>query len=170
MARAGTCNFAHSTHGPVIKDILWRENMFKERIDHIHHPLNAKMEGLSYKDLTTTHNDFHGRTWHILNHTYSSAAGKSSYFYNVAKPAGNIVRHGLTSASTFDAWRPAPPVDYVGRRARSESPMLKSPLGSVAGTLLRGDPFEEAMREGTNYSATQYRSPAFVGTNHPVFG
>merc|ERR1719409_44597 len=88
----------------------------------MHHPLKNATTSSSFADVTTTANDYLGKTWHIMNHTYSSAAGKSSYFYNVAKPTGNTVRMGLTSASTFDAWRPTQFPELARRRMRSESP------------------------------------------------
>lgn len=170
MARTGTVNYTHSTHGPVVKDIFWRECLTRERCNHSCHPLNNTQTFPSFKDVNTTANDYLGKTWHIMNHTYSSAAGKSSYFYNVAKPSGNVVRMGLTSASTFDAWRPTA-FPELTRRVSSESPIssgrpskgpIMQPLfrndsrGNL-GTYSGFDPFKDAMADNNVFPTLRSR-------------
>lgn len=97
--------------------------MMRERWDHNYHPLNITQSRSSYKDMNTTSNDLFGRTWNILNHTYSAAADKSSYEYNIAKPTGNVVRMGISGEnSQFDPWHPRS-FNEAHRRARTESPL-----------------------------------------------
>ena len=53
------------------------------------------------------------RTWKIEKHSYSQAAGKSSYHYSVCKPMGSRVDIGYKSSASFEqpkrsAVRPVP--------------------------------------------------------------
>lgn len=174
MARVGTGNYTHSTHGPVCKDIFWREGLMRERWDHQYHALNITRPPPSYKDMNTTTNDFLGRTWHILNHTYSSAQGKSAYEFNMAKPSGNVVRMGRTQEGGFDPWRPTS-FSEAARRMRSESPMStgrpsKGPFqhppfrndtrgthGTTHGGPLGLDPFKDHPADNWSFSTLRSR-------------
>eukprot|EP00747_Dinoflagellata_sp_TGD_P163173 gnl/TRDRNA2_/TRDRNA2_181572_c0_seq1.p1 gnl/TRDRNA2_/TRDRNA2_181572_c0~~gnl/TRDRNA2_/TRDRNA2_181572_c0_seq1.p1 ORF type:complete len:160 (-),score=19.35 gnl/TRDRNA2_/TRDRNA2_181572_c0_seq1:82-561(-) len=90
MARVGVANYAHSTDHPVKQATYWRELLDREQRDHRFSSLNEPFPVMSYANLNTTSSDFLGRTWHMLNHTHSVAAGKTSFHHNVAKPMGRM--------------------------------------------------------------------------------
>eukprot|EP00401_Gymnodinium_catenatum_P071060 CAMPEP_0117573494 /NCGR_PEP_ID=MMETSP0784-20121206/60992_1 /TAXON_ID=39447 /ORGANISM="" /LENGTH=165 /DNA_ID=CAMNT_0005372079 /DNA_START=35 /DNA_END=528 /DNA_ORIENTATION=- len=98
MARAGVANYCHSTDHPVKSNSYWRDCINKEQQNHAYHPLNDPAPQASYAHLNTTSNDFMSRTWQLLHHTRSVAAGKCSFHHNVAKPLG-AARASATSAS-----------------------------------------------------------------------
>eukprot|EP00927_Polykrikos_kofoidii_P074885 TRINITY_DN70940_c0_g1_i1.p1 TRINITY_DN70940_c0_g1~~TRINITY_DN70940_c0_g1_i1.p1 ORF type:complete len:181 (+),score=22.01 TRINITY_DN70940_c0_g1_i1:49-591(+) len=98
MARIGVANFGHSADEPVKSNVYWRQVVEREQRGHVFSALNEPFPQSSYKHLNTTSNDFHGRTWALLDHTRTPAAGKSSFHHNVAKPHGSV-KASATSAS-----------------------------------------------------------------------
>eukprot|EP00746_Dinoflagellata_sp_MGD_P161050 gnl/MRDRNA2_/MRDRNA2_88069_c0_seq1.p1 gnl/MRDRNA2_/MRDRNA2_88069_c0~~gnl/MRDRNA2_/MRDRNA2_88069_c0_seq1.p1 ORF type:complete len:197 (+),score=26.22 gnl/MRDRNA2_/MRDRNA2_88069_c0_seq1:93-683(+) len=92
MARVGSSNYHYSSHSPVTCNTYWRECINRDQWNHAYHAMNEKFPQCSYKNLNTTNNDVFGRTWHLLQHTHSTAAGKSSYHNNALKPRGPVAQ------------------------------------------------------------------------------
>eukprot|EP00397_Hematodinium_sp_SG-2012_P050997 GEMP01059523.1.p1 GENE.GEMP01059523.1~~GEMP01059523.1.p1 ORF type:complete len:171 (+),score=20.04 GEMP01059523.1:82-594(+) len=102
MARVGLPNYKISTGTPYLQDETWREVLNRAQWNHTYHALKNQTKAPSYINFNTTTNDFMGKTWHILNHTYSSGAGCSSYRFNVLKPVGNVVQMDRTNSLSFE--------------------------------------------------------------------
>eukprot|EP00427_Karlodinium_veneficum_P050361 CAMPEP_0169361744 /NCGR_PEP_ID=MMETSP1017-20121227/30523_1 /TAXON_ID=342587 /ORGANISM="Karlodinium micrum, Strain CCMP2283" /LENGTH=196 /DNA_ID=CAMNT_0009459187 /DNA_START=75 /DNA_END=663 /DNA_ORIENTATION=- len=100
MARVGVANYAYSADHPVKIDRYWRSVLDRDQRDHSYSALNERFPKASYAYLSTTSNDFMGRTWQLLDHTRTSAAGKSCFHHNVSKPSG-VVR-GLSATASFE--------------------------------------------------------------------
>mmetsp|Transcript_32749 Transcript_32749/g.71505 ORF Transcript_32749/g.71505 Transcript_32749/m.71505 type:complete len:198 (-) Transcript_32749:87-680(-) len=98
MARVGVANYHHSTDDPVKAARQWNDTLERERREHTYSALNDPFPQTNYTQLNTTSNEFLGRTWQVLHHTRSVAAGKHSFHHNVAKPPG-AVRAGTASCS-----------------------------------------------------------------------
>lgn len=164
MARTGIGNFTHSTHAPVLKDVFWREVLNRERWDGQYHPANIAQHYPSYADLSTTNNDYFGRTWHILNNTYSAASRKSSYALNTAKPTGNVVdRCRADDGAIFHPWRPlewnAAGAEAGGTSQRSHSKSSgRGGAGQVSKVTAGGDSERLLRRTGSDVSS-RFRAP-----------
>jgi len=106
MARTGLPNWFLKKEGnPVLHDESWRETMKRSKWNHMYLPTKNKPEGFNYKTMSPMAEKFFAKTHHIMNHTYSAAAGCSSYHYNVYKPIGTVVRHGRQGSINFDGGR-----------------------------------------------------------------
>ncbi|CAJ1345081.1 unnamed protein product, partial [Effrenium voratum] len=99
MARVGVANYQHSTATPVLQDKYWREGLERGQRDHAFSVFNDPFPKASYAYINTTSNDFLGRTWQVLHHTKSTAAGKCSFHHNVAKPLSNTVKANSSTMS-----------------------------------------------------------------------
>jgi len=104
MARVGLPNWHIRTGHPVRHDETWRETMAREQWDHRYHSKNASRPFGYYtcKDWATTTAEEYNKTAHIMNQTYTSAAGMSSYHHNVFKPLSNPVYMGRTQSTQFE--------------------------------------------------------------------
>eukprot|EP00440_Ansanella_granifera_P004614 gb/GFBE01005002.1/.p1 GENE.gb/GFBE01005002.1/~~gb/GFBE01005002.1/.p1 ORF type:complete len:170 (+),score=23.09 gb/GFBE01005002.1/:1-510(+) len=155
MARVGVANYAHSSDNAVKQDKYWREGLERGQRDHAYSVFNEPFPKASYAYVNTTSNDFLGRTWQVLHHTKSVAAGKASFHHNVAKPAASTVRAHAASSS-FERL-PAPP--RSGSAAAAAQGMLLS--SNSAPTLARYDamrPYEDDTRSGRFSVAGSQRS------------
>mmetsp|Transcript_91881 Transcript_91881/g.163567 ORF Transcript_91881/g.163567 Transcript_91881/m.163567 type:complete len:177 (+) Transcript_91881:96-626(+) len=150
MARVGVANYALSTDDPVKQDKYWREGLERNQRDHAYSVFNEQFPKASYAYINTTSNDFMGRTWQVLHHTKSVAAGKCSFHHNVAKPAGSTVR-AHASSSSFER---LPPASNRSAQAAAQG-MLQNSMSSP--TLSRQGytpgynatrPMEDDMRSG----------------------
>ncbi|CAJ1397594.1 unnamed protein product [Effrenium voratum] len=92
-------NYQHSTATPVLQDKYWREGLERGQRDHAFSVFNDPFPKASYAYINTTSNDFLGRTWQVLHHTKSTAAGKCSFHHNVAKPLSNTVKANSSTMS-----------------------------------------------------------------------
>ena len=99
MARVGVANYQHSTASPVLQDKYWREGVERGQRDHAFSCFNDPFPKASYAYINTTSNDFLGRTWQVLHHTTSTAAGKCSFHHNVAKPMSSTVKANSSTMS-----------------------------------------------------------------------
>lgn len=99
MARVGVANYQHSTATPVLQDKYWREGLERAQRDHAFSCFNDPFPKASYAYINTTSNDFLGRTWQVLHHTTSTAAGKCSFHHNVAKPMSTVVKANSSTMS-----------------------------------------------------------------------
>eukprot|EP00438_Fugacium_kawagutii_P014327 Skav232171 [mRNA] locus=scaffold4749:32750:48362:- [translate_table: standard] len=99
MARVGVANYQHSTASPVLQDKYWREGLERAQRDHAFSCFNDPFPKASYAYINTTSNDFLGRTWQVLHHTTSTAAGKCSFHHNVAKPMSTVVKANSSTMS-----------------------------------------------------------------------
>eukprot|EP00445_Apocalathium_hangoei_P047423 CAMPEP_0203995774 /NCGR_PEP_ID=MMETSP0360-20130528/12291_1 /ASSEMBLY_ACC=CAM_ASM_000342 /TAXON_ID=268821 /ORGANISM="Scrippsiella Hangoei, Strain SHTV-5" /LENGTH=192 /DNA_ID=CAMNT_0050936507 /DNA_START=66 /DNA_END=642 /DNA_ORIENTATION=- len=163
MARVGVANYALSRDSPVKQDSYWRLAIERGQRDHNYSPFNEPCPKASYAYLSTTSNDFQSRTWQVLGQTRQSAAGKSSFHHNVAKPeAGTVKAH--TSSHTFERNRgSSTPFPRGASAAASGRAMLQSssapalyalPLeGRMTDGFLPGV-LQEAKRLGTAASST----------------
>lgn len=159
MARIGVANYQHSTASPVLQDKYWRETLERGQRDHAFSVFNDPFPKASYAYLNTTSNDFLGRTWQVLHHTKSAAAGKCSFHHNVAKPMTNAVKAN-SSTMAFEV-RP--------RSHRSTSAAAHSVLGSASMPSLReGVNFEDDARSvaSSRRSVPSQRSGAQVYAVH----
>lgn len=102
MARVGTGNFKPPLLVPERQQQFWRESMDREQRNHFYHPLNVPQKASSFTALDSVTRDTFARTWQIEKNSYSQAAGKSSYHYNVCKPMGNRVDMGNKSSASFE--------------------------------------------------------------------
>eukprot|EP00746_Dinoflagellata_sp_MGD_P118827 gnl/MRDRNA2_/MRDRNA2_54891_c0_seq1.p1 gnl/MRDRNA2_/MRDRNA2_54891_c0~~gnl/MRDRNA2_/MRDRNA2_54891_c0_seq1.p1 ORF type:complete len:207 (+),score=14.84 gnl/MRDRNA2_/MRDRNA2_54891_c0_seq1:96-716(+) len=139
MARVGTGNFVHSLMGAVTSDTYWRESVEREGWRHRYHPLNLAQPRPTMGSLTTTTKEFTDRTWRTLQHTYSFAAGKSSYHHNIRRPLGNPTHPSLTSANSELPGKGLSNSEFVAK----ESPLL------TMGRHVMSDPNLSIVHPGT---------------------
>eukprot|EP00446_Apocalathium_sp_SHHI-4_P079516 CAMPEP_0177502500 /NCGR_PEP_ID=MMETSP0369-20130122/37808_1 /TAXON_ID=447022 ORGANISM="Scrippsiella hangoei-like, Strain SHHI-4" /NCGR_SAMPLE_ID=MMETSP0369 /ASSEMBLY_ACC=CAM_ASM_000364 /LENGTH=189 /DNA_ID=CAMNT_0018980111 /DNA_START=66 /DNA_END=631 /DNA_ORIENTATION=+ len=144
MARVGVANYALSRDSPVKQDSYWRLAIERGQRDHNYSPFNEPCPKASYAYLSTTSNDFQSRTWQVLGQTRQSAAGKSSFHHNVAKPeAGTVKAH--TSSHTFERNRgSSTPFPRGASAAASGRGMLQSSSAPALYAL----PLEGRMTDG----------------------
>jgi len=103
MARTGLAHwFLRKEGNPVLHDESWREAIKRHNWNHMYLSTKFDPEGFDYGTMGTTNQKYYPSTHHIMNHTYSAAAGCSSYHYNVYKPLGNTVTHGRQGSINFD--------------------------------------------------------------------
>eukprot|EP00930_Biecheleria_cincta_P005309 TRINITY_DN10622_c0_g1_i2.p1 TRINITY_DN10622_c0_g1~~TRINITY_DN10622_c0_g1_i2.p1 ORF type:complete len:153 (+),score=10.98 TRINITY_DN10622_c0_g1_i2:60-518(+) len=135
MARVGVANYVHSTDHPVKADGYWREGLERSQRDHAYSVFNQPFPKASYAYVNTTSNDFLSRTWQVLHHTKSTAAGKVSFHHNVAKPVSGTVR-AHTASSSFERLPPA----RSATMAAAQGMLLSSPSApSLRGFAPRED-------------------------------
>ncbi|CAD7939505.1 unnamed protein product [Amoebophrya sp. A120] len=92
MSRVGLANFKLQAAVPNQHDKVWREGLNREQWDHLYHAMRVEdpKRKYTYKSAQTEGKDKFAKTWHIMSHIHSSAAGQGSYHYNVQKPVGNV--------------------------------------------------------------------------------
>mmetsp|Transcript_28631 Transcript_28631/g.85175 ORF Transcript_28631/g.85175 Transcript_28631/m.85175 type:complete len:168 (-) Transcript_28631:91-594(-) len=128
MARAGNCNFRHSSDDPVKADRCWVETMARGGRDHRYSVFNDPPPKASYAYMNTTSNDFLTRTWQVADHVPSVAAGKVSFHHNIAKPSGVMRMHA--ASGSFERPRINHPLTQTGMGVLSNSssaPNLQPP-------------------------------------------
>ncbi|CAD7942507.1 unnamed protein product [Amoebophrya sp. A25] len=103
MSRVGLANFKLQAAVPAQHDQVWRENLNREQWDHLYHSRRVEdpKRKYTYKSAQTEGKDKFGKTWHIMSHVHSSAAGQGSYHYNVHKPTGNVQCYHPSSSFTY---------------------------------------------------------------------
>eukprot|EP00931_Biecheleriopsis_adriatica_P087267 TRINITY_DN61763_c0_g1_i1.p1 TRINITY_DN61763_c0_g1~~TRINITY_DN61763_c0_g1_i1.p1 ORF type:complete len:166 (+),score=29.98 TRINITY_DN61763_c0_g1_i1:96-593(+) len=150
MARVGVANYHHSSDDPTKQDKYWREGLERQQRDHAYSVFNEPFPKASYAYMNTTSNDFLGRTWQVLHHTKSAAAGKCSFHHNVAKPAANTVR-AHTSSASFERM---PPPRSGSAAAAAQGMLMNS--ASVPTLSQRG--YDDDARSGRFSVASSRRS------------
>eukprot|EP00933_Yihiella_yeosuensis_P046052 TRINITY_DN4151_c0_g5_i1.p1 TRINITY_DN4151_c0_g5~~TRINITY_DN4151_c0_g5_i1.p1 ORF type:complete len:168 (-),score=22.46 TRINITY_DN4151_c0_g5_i1:152-655(-) len=151
MARVGVANYAHSTDNPVKQDLYWREGLERGQRDHAFSVFNEPFPKASYAYVNTTSNDFLSRTWQVLGHTKSVAAGKCSFHHNIVKPNGAVKQN--TASASFERVMPPPPRSSSGRAAASG--VLS---GSASLPHFRGAGMDDDMRSVRSYASSTRRS------------
>mmetsp|Transcript_55140 Transcript_55140/g.139256 ORF Transcript_55140/g.139256 Transcript_55140/m.139256 type:complete len:172 (+) Transcript_55140:121-636(+) len=134
MARVGVANHMGQEPAPR-QDAYWRYVIKKGQQDHAYSVFNEPFPKASYAHLSTTSNDFQSRTWQVLHHARTAAAGKSSFHHSVAKPSAGVVRASAASGS-FERERceqpRGTPTSHAGRRMMlqnsASAPCLPPPM------------------------------------------
>mmetsp|Transcript_53956 Transcript_53956/g.94638 ORF Transcript_53956/g.94638 Transcript_53956/m.94638 type:complete len:166 (-) Transcript_53956:125-622(-) len=159
MARVGVCNYANSSDHPVRVDSYWRRVLEREQRDHAYSSLNERFPKSSYAYLNTTSNDFQSRTWQLLDHTHTVAAGKSSFHNNVSKPMGTA--GGLHAASSSASFERLPRSRAGSSRSMSGTGAAMLQGSASAGML----PYMDATgRPRTGASERSMRSTSTTGS------
>mmetsp|Transcript_54986 Transcript_54986/g.139701 ORF Transcript_54986/g.139701 Transcript_54986/m.139701 type:complete len:234 (+) Transcript_54986:121-822(+) len=93
MARVGVANHMGQEPAPR-QDAYWRYVIKKGQQDHAYSVFNEPFPKASYAHLSTTSNDFQSRTWQVLHHARTAAAGNAvaeCSFASAASPAGALL-------------------------------------------------------------------------------
>eukprot|EP00392_Amoebophrya_sp_AT5.2_P010542 g10606.t1 len=103
MSRVGLANFKLQASVPNQHDKVWREGLNREQWDHLYHAMRVEdpKRKYTYKNAQTEVKDKFAKTWHIMSHIHSSAAGQGSYHYNVQKPVGNVQCYFPSASFTY---------------------------------------------------------------------
>lgn len=144
--RTGVGNYYDAWATPVQQNGMMIEAIRREQADHPHHPIYTQLpRHFSLAGVSTTNQDFLGRTWESIGHCHSYAAGKSSFHGNPRKPISSMTVNQNVASGAFErlpeGFFGPPVVAAAGASHTASAPVL--PAGgrtTLRGTAAWSDP------------------------------